>query len=84
MFPVVISIVVVWVYGVIMTEAGAWNGASADTQKYCRTDQSEVLHNSPWFRWCAAPWQAPILPCSMVSCMVADPCPPAGCGDTMT
>ncbi|CAL8465374.1 g4910 [Coccomyxa elongata] len=51
MFPVVISIVVVWVYAVIMTEAGVYDHSSPDTQKYCRTDQSNVLSNSPWFRW---------------------------------
>lgn len=50
MFPVVISIVIVWVYAVIVTEAGAYDNASADTQKYCRTDHSDVLSNSPWFR----------------------------------
>lgn len=40
-------------YAVIVTEAGAYDNASADTQKYCRTDQSSVLSNSPWFRWLA-------------------------------
>ena len=35
----VLSIAVVWSCGAIATAAGAYNHASADTQKYCRTDQ---------------------------------------------
>lgn len=45
-----LSLLQVWVYAIIVTEAGAYDNASADTQKYCRTDQSSVLSNSPWFR----------------------------------
>ena len=40
----------VWVYGVILTAAGTYDHSDAATQKYCRTDQSSVLANSPWFR----------------------------------
>ena len=39
LFPVVLSIAVVWSCGAIATAAGAYNHASPDTQKYCRTDQ---------------------------------------------
>ena len=39
LFPVVLSIAVVWSCGAIATAAGAYNNASPDTQKYCRTDQ---------------------------------------------
>ena len=39
LFPVVLSIAVVWSCGAIATAAGAYKNASSDTQKYCRTDQ---------------------------------------------
>lgn len=41
----------VWIYGIIMTEAGVYDNSSANVQAYCRTDQSSVLKNSPWFRF---------------------------------
>lgn len=34
-----------------MTEAGVYDHSSANTQQYCRTDQSSVLKDSPWFRF---------------------------------
>lgn len=40
----VLSIAVVWSCGAIATAAGAYNNASADTQKYCRTDQVACPH----------------------------------------
>lgn len=41
----------VWVYAVIVTEAGAYKNDDENAQKYCRTDQSNVLSQSPWFRY---------------------------------
>ena len=41
----------VWVYAVILTEAGAYDNASTARQQHCRTDQSSVLQNSPWGRF---------------------------------
>ena len=35
---------------VIVTEAGAYDNSSAATQAACRTDQTDVLKNTPWFR----------------------------------
>jgi hypothetical protein len=46
-----VSVQQIWIYGIILTEAGVYNHSDATTQKYCRTDQSSVLANSPWFRW---------------------------------
>ncbi len=36
--------------GIIMTEAGVYDNSSAATQAACRTDQTSVLKNTPWFR----------------------------------
>lgn len=36
--------------GIIMTEAGVYDNSSAATQAACRTDQTDVLKNTPWFR----------------------------------
>eukprot|EP00884_Botryococcus_braunii_P002860 jgi/Botrbrau1/12575/Bobra.0169s0108.1 len=51
MFPVLLAIIVTWIYGIIMTEAGAYNGASRGIQAACRTDQTSVLKHSPWLRF---------------------------------
>ena len=45
------AIAVVWIYDIIMTEAGVYDNSSANTQAYCRTDQSSVLRSSLWFRF---------------------------------
>jgi hypothetical protein len=47
LFPVVLAIAVVWTCGAIATAAGAYNSASADTQKYCRTDQARAWPRPP-------------------------------------
>lgn len=51
MFPVLLAIIVTWIYGIIMTEAGAYRNASADIQAACRTDQTSVLQHAPWIRF---------------------------------
>lgn len=53
LFPVLLAIAVTWVYGIIVTEAGAYGDSSNPNEfhKYCRTDQSTVLRDSSWFRW---------------------------------
>lgn len=51
MFPVLLAIIVTWIYGIIMTEAGAYRNASEDIQKACRTDQTSVLQHAPWIRF---------------------------------
>ncbi|CAL5222118.1 g4434 [Coccomyxa viridis] len=72
MFPVILAIVVVWIYAIILTEAGAYNHASPERQEHCRTDQSSVLHNSPWGRWpYFAQWGAPTFSWSSTFAMLA-------------
>eukprot|EP00193_Tetraselmis_chui_P003957 CAMPEP_0177763228 /NCGR_PEP_ID=MMETSP0491_2-20121128/6760_1 /TAXON_ID=63592 /ORGANISM="Tetraselmis chuii, Strain PLY429" /LENGTH=588 /DNA_ID=CAMNT_0019279323 /DNA_START=84 /DNA_END=1850 /DNA_ORIENTATION=+ len=46
LFPVVLAIVVCWIYAVIMTEAGVYD---SDPTSACRTDQTDVLDAAPWF-----------------------------------
>lgn len=48
----------VWIYAVILTEAGAYNNASPARQEHCRTDQSSVLQNSPWGRSACCTYEA--------------------------
>lgn len=50
LFPIILAIAVVWIYGIIMTEAGVYDNSSPNIQAACRTDQSSVLKDSPWFR----------------------------------
>ncbi|CAK0786722.1 hypothetical protein CVIRNUC_009936 [Coccomyxa viridis] len=72
MFPVILAIVVVWVYAVILTEAGAYDNASTARQEHCRTDQSSVLQNSPWGRWpYFAQWGAPTFSWGSTFAMLA-------------
>lgn len=51
MFPVLLAIIVTWIYGIIMTEAGVYDRASPGIQAACRTDQTSVLKNSPWLHF---------------------------------
>jgi hypothetical protein len=48
---VLLGILLTWLIAWLLTIGGAYNSASAATQAACRTDQSHVLHNSPWFRF---------------------------------
>jgi hypothetical protein len=50
LLPVLLAIGCTWIYGIIVTESGAYDNSSASTQAACRTDQTEVLKNTPWFR----------------------------------
>lgn len=51
LLPVLLALVCVWIYGIIMTQAGVYDNSSAATQAACRTDQTSVLKNTPWFRF---------------------------------
>lgn len=50
LLPVLLAIGCTWIYGIIVTESGAYDNSSASTQAACRTDQTDVLKNTPWFR----------------------------------
>jgi len=57
LFPILASIVVVWIYALILTEAGVWEEGSI-----CRTDHKDVIHNSPWFHFSyPGQWGAPVF-----------------------
>lgn len=72
LFPVILAIIVTWVYAVIVTEAGAYDNASPSTQMYCRTDQTTVLKNTNWIRFpYPGQWGAPTFSASGVFTMFA-------------
>lgn len=47
-FAVLLSVVIVWVYAVILTVAGAYNHRPLKTQISCRTDRSGLIAASSW------------------------------------
>jgi nucleobase transporter 1/2 len=51
LFPVILSILTSWCIAWIITISGAYDNASSEVQAACRTDQSNVLAASPWFRF---------------------------------
>ncbi|KAH8969704.1 hypothetical protein BDL97_02G047700 [Sphagnum fallax] len=50
LFPIIFGVVIVWVYATILTEAGAYDHASALGQLHCRTDRSGLVSHAPWVR----------------------------------
>ena len=74
LFPVLLAIGLTWLYAYIVTIAGTYDNYSRDSNfyKYCRTDQSTVLSDSPWFRWpYPGQWGGPIFTWSAVLTMLA-------------
>jgi nucleobase transporter 1/2 len=48
---VLLGILLSWFVAWVTTISGAYNSAPPEVQAACRTDQSNVLANSPWFRF---------------------------------
>lgn len=48
-FALLICIGLVWAYAAILTVAGSYNNAKADTQQNCRVDRSYLLESAPWY-----------------------------------
>eukprot|EP01023_Acetabularia_acetabulum_P022421 TRINITY_DN22064_c1_g1_i4.p1 TRINITY_DN22064_c1_g1~~TRINITY_DN22064_c1_g1_i4.p1 ORF type:complete len:580 (+),score=98.25 TRINITY_DN22064_c1_g1_i4:77-1816(+) len=67
LFPVILGIAVTWIFGVILTEAGTFS-----TNSECRTDQTNILDEAPWFRF-PYPFQygAPTFSASSVFAILA-------------
>jgi hypothetical protein len=51
LFPVLLGILLSWFIAWLLTISGVYNSAAPAVQAACRTDQSNVLFNSPWFRF---------------------------------
>ncbi|KAG5543366.1 hypothetical protein RHGRI_016186 [Rhododendron griersonianum] len=49
-FALLICIGLVWAYAAILTVAGSYNNAKADTQQNCRVDRSYLLESAPWIK----------------------------------
>jgi xanthine/uracil permease len=50
LYPIIIGVVIVWVYATILTVAGAYDHASALGQIHCRTDRAGIVSTAPWVR----------------------------------
>ncbi|KAF5957439.1 hypothetical protein HYC85_004664 [Camellia sinensis] len=56
-FAVIFSVVIVWIYALLLTVGGAYNGKPPKTQISCRTDRSGLIDGAPWisipypFQW---------------------------------
>jgi nucleobase transporter 1/2 len=48
---VLLGILLSWFVAWLLTISGVYNSAAPEVQAACRTDQSNVLANSPWFRF---------------------------------
>lgn len=48
LYPIIIGVVIVWVFATILTVAGAYDHASALGQRNCRTDRSGLVSAAPW------------------------------------
>lgn len=51
LFPVLLGILLSWFVAWILTLSGVYNSSPPEVQAACRTDQSNVLANSPWIRF---------------------------------
>ena len=49
LYPIIIGVVIVWVYATILTVAGAYDHASALGQIHCRTDRAGIVSTAPWY-----------------------------------
>lgn len=63
-FAVIFSVVIVWVYAIILTGCGAYKNAEHETQDTCRTDRAGLIRGASWisaptpFRWGAPTFDA--------------------------
>jgi nucleobase transporter 1/2 len=48
---VLLGILLSWFIAWLLTIGGVYNSSPAAVQSACRTDQSNVLFNSPWIRF---------------------------------
>jgi hypothetical protein len=47
-FSVLFTIAIVWIYAVLLTVGGAYNGSPPKTQTSCRTDRAGLIDAAPW------------------------------------
>ncbi|KAG6545662.1 hypothetical protein Mapa_012847 [Marchantia paleacea] len=60
LFPVLITLVIVWGYAYILTVSGAYDSASVGGQRNCRTDRANIIASAPWIRFSyPLEWGAP-------------------------
>ncbi|KAG0616299.1 hypothetical protein M758_5G104600 [Ceratodon purpureus] len=50
LYPIILGVVIVWVFATILTVAGAYDHASELGQRNCRTDRSGLVSAAPWVR----------------------------------
>ncbi|KAL3695409.1 hypothetical protein R1sor_009485 [Riccia sorocarpa] len=50
LFPVLITLLLVWGYAYILTVSGAYDHASVGGQRNCRTDRANLIQSAPWVR----------------------------------
>lgn len=48
-FPILFSVIIIWLYAVILTSGGAYNHRPIETQHSCRTDKANIIETAPWF-----------------------------------
>jgi len=48
LYPVILGVVIVWVFAEILTVAGAYDHASQLGQRNCRTDRLGLVTAAPW------------------------------------
>lgn len=65
LFPVLITLAIIWGYSYILTVSGAYDNASPAGQRNCRTDRADAIASAPWVRF-AYPleWGAPTFDAS--------------------
>ncbi|GAB2289528.1 Nucleobase-ascorbate transporter 6 [Dionaea muscipula] len=49
-FAVIFSVVIVWIYALLLTVGGAYNNAAPKTQATCRTDRAGLISAAPWIK----------------------------------
>ncbi|KAK1316898.1 Nucleobase-ascorbate transporter 7 [Acorus calamus] len=50
-FSVVITVLIVWVYAIILTGSGVYKHRRPLTQFHCRTDRAGLIHAAPWIKF---------------------------------
>lgn len=48
LFPVLLTLAIIWGYSYVLTVSGAYDNASPSGQQHCRTDRADAIGSAPW------------------------------------
>lgn len=48
LFPILLTLAIIWLFSYILTVSGAYDNASPSGQQHCRTDRADAIASAPW------------------------------------